>query len=98
MPLSERGLFSASCFSFPNQPITSSPPKWMAELENDDIDMLKGEYGRWGGCGCQSRWEFLPYKKEGLKGLLLNPSGGVGMGSGPSVLFSVYFRVFVVDA
>ncbi|XP_054828785.1 protein lin-52 homolog isoform X3 [Eublepharis macularius] len=22
-------------------PITSSPPKWMAELENDDIDMLK---------------------------------------------------------
>lgn len=24
-----------------NQPITSSPPKWMAELENDDIDMLK---------------------------------------------------------
>ncbi|NXL64059.1 LIN52 protein, partial [Tyrannus savana] len=23
------------------QPITSSPPKWMAELENDDIDMLK---------------------------------------------------------
>ncbi|KAJ6661319.1 hypothetical protein lerEdw1_015457 [Lerista edwardsae] len=25
------------------QPITSSPPKWMAELENDDIDMLKGE-------------------------------------------------------
>nr|XP_033806954.1 protein lin-52 homolog isoform X2 [Geotrypetes seraphini] len=23
------------------QPIASSPPKWMAELENDDIDMLK---------------------------------------------------------
>ncbi|XP_013909503.1 PREDICTED: protein lin-52 homolog [Thamnophis sirtalis] len=23
-------------------PITSSPPKWMAELENDDIDMLRG--------------------------------------------------------
>ncbi|XP_030415047.1 protein lin-52 homolog isoform X4 [Gopherus evgoodei] len=22
-------------------PITNSPPKWMAELENDDIDMLK---------------------------------------------------------
>uniref|UniRef100_A0A670Y9E3 Protein lin-52 homolog n=2 Tax=Serpentes TaxID=8570 RepID=A0A670Y9E3_PSETE len=22
-------------------PITSSPPKWMAELENDDIDMLR---------------------------------------------------------
>ncbi|XP_072895367.1 protein lin-52 homolog isoform X3 [Hemitrygon akajei] len=22
-------------------PITSSPPKWMAELEKDDIDMLK---------------------------------------------------------
>lgn len=30
---------------FSKQPITSSPPKWMAELENDDIDMLKGEYG-----------------------------------------------------
>lgn len=29
---------------FSKQPITSSPPKWMAELENDDIDMLKGEY------------------------------------------------------
>ncbi|KAL4613192.1 hypothetical protein GN956_G23419, partial [Arapaima gigas] len=23
------------------QPITSTPPKWMAELENDDIEMLK---------------------------------------------------------
>ncbi|KAG8126308.1 hypothetical protein E2320_021557, partial [Naja naja] len=23
------------------EPITSSPPKWMAELENDDIDMLR---------------------------------------------------------
>lgn len=23
------------------EPISSSPPKWMAELENDDIDMLK---------------------------------------------------------
>lgn len=23
------------------QPITSSPPKWMAEIERDDIDMLK---------------------------------------------------------
>ncbi|XP_060243842.1 protein lin-52 homolog isoform X10 [Meriones unguiculatus] len=22
-------------------PITSSPPKWMAEIERDDIDMLK---------------------------------------------------------
>lgn len=41
MPWSEHGLFSASSFSLPNQPITSSPPKWMAELENDDIDMLK---------------------------------------------------------
>ena len=26
------------------QPITSSPPKWMAEIERDDIDMLKGSY------------------------------------------------------
>ncbi|XP_031808393.1 protein lin-52 homolog isoform X1 [Sarcophilus harrisii] len=24
-------------------PITSSPPKWMAELEHDDIDMLKAD-------------------------------------------------------
>lgn len=24
------------------QPITNSPPKWMAELENEDIEMLKG--------------------------------------------------------
>ncbi|KAK2500405.1 hypothetical protein MC885_003040, partial [Smutsia gigantea] len=24
-----------------NNPITSSPPKWMAEIERDDIDMLK---------------------------------------------------------
>lgn len=40
-------------FFFPlNQPITSSPPKWMAELENDDIDMLKGEYGHHGQRGC----------------------------------------------
>uniref|UniRef100_A0A8C4ZZP0 Protein lin-52 homolog n=1 Tax=Gadus morhua TaxID=8049 RepID=A0A8C4ZZP0_GADMO len=29
--------FAASC----KNPITDSPPKWMAELENDDIDMLK---------------------------------------------------------
>jgi len=39
-------------FYFPTQPITSSPPKWMAELENDDIDMLKGEYGH---CGQEVR-------------------------------------------
>ncbi|XP_066884204.1 protein lin-52 homolog isoform X4 [Kogia breviceps] len=26
-------------------PITSSPPKWMAEIERDDIDMLKGSAG-----------------------------------------------------
>ncbi|KAL7992546.1 hypothetical protein Chor_016802 [Crotalus horridus] len=25
------------------KPITSSPPKWMAELENDDIDMLRAK-------------------------------------------------------
>ncbi len=25
------------------QPITNSPPKWMAELESEDIEMLKGE-------------------------------------------------------
>ncbi|XP_053552928.1 protein lin-52 homolog [Bombina bombina] len=30
-------LFAASFKS----PISNSPPKWMAELENDDIDMLK---------------------------------------------------------
>lgn len=24
------------------QPITNSPPKWMAELESEDIEMLKG--------------------------------------------------------
>ena len=28
----------------PLQPITDSPPKWMAELENEDIDMLKGTH------------------------------------------------------
>ncbi|XP_050830956.1 protein lin-52 homolog isoform X2 [Serinus canaria] len=37
---------SVRCFAFRVSsfrviPITSSPPKWMAELENDDIDMLK---------------------------------------------------------
>lgn len=26
------------------QPITNSPPKWMAELETEDIEMLKGMY------------------------------------------------------
>lgn len=25
------------------QPITDSPPKWMAELESEDIEMLKGK-------------------------------------------------------
>lgn len=25
------------------QPITNSPPKWMAELESEDIEMLKGK-------------------------------------------------------
>ncbi|XP_022068161.1 protein lin-52 homolog [Acanthochromis polyacanthus] len=29
--------FAASC----KNPITNSPPKWMAELENEDIEMLK---------------------------------------------------------
>ncbi|XP_010225570.1 PREDICTED: protein lin-52 homolog [Tinamus guttatus] len=35
-----QGLYGVFVCS-PKQPITSSPPKWMAELENDDIDMLK---------------------------------------------------------
>lgn len=30
-----------SIFSY--QPITDSPPKWMAELESEDIEMLKGK-------------------------------------------------------
>uniref|UniRef100_A0A8C7YBT3 Protein lin-52 homolog n=1 Tax=Oryzias sinensis TaxID=183150 RepID=A0A8C7YBT3_9TELE len=29
-------------FLFLLQPITTSPPKWMAELESEDIEMLKG--------------------------------------------------------
>lgn len=56
MYFSEHALpffFLCFFFFFPlNQPITSSPPKWMAELENDDIDMLKGEYGHHGQRGC----------------------------------------------
>lgn len=47
MYLSEHALPFVFFFFFflsLNQPITNSPPKWMAELENDDIDMLKGEY------------------------------------------------------
>ncbi|KAM6444831.1 protein lin-52 homolog isoform 3-T3 [Rhynochetos jubatus] len=34
-------LFCKVRLDDPFSPITSSPPKWMAELENDDIDMLK---------------------------------------------------------
>uniref|UniRef100_A0A8C8DRN7 Protein lin-52 homolog n=1 Tax=Oryzias sinensis TaxID=183150 RepID=A0A8C8DRN7_9TELE len=30
--------FAATC----KNPITTSPPKWMAELESEDIEMLKG--------------------------------------------------------
>lgn len=53
MYFSEHALPFFFFFFFPlNQPITSSPPKWMAELENDDIDMLKGEYGHHGQRGC----------------------------------------------
>uniref|UniRef100_A0A8C4QN58 Protein lin-52 homolog n=1 Tax=Eptatretus burgeri TaxID=7764 RepID=A0A8C4QN58_EPTBU len=27
-----------------NSPITSSPPKWLADLEKEDIDMLQGSW------------------------------------------------------
>lgn len=30
-------------YIFLYQPITDSPPKWMAELESEDIEMLKGK-------------------------------------------------------
>ncbi|XP_075359342.1 protein lin-52 homolog isoform X5 [Mycteria americana] len=46
-------------------PITSSPPKWMAELENDDIDMLKVISKRTSRCPWQA-----DFSKQALQELL----------------------------
>lgn len=35
--------FCSEAFLVSSQPITNSPPKWMAELESEDIEMLKGK-------------------------------------------------------